>query len=712
MFVNQAIQNLECELTRLDILVRRALAFTALNPVLPPDSQNIFDIAHFSESQAYSLLQRPFNRILVHLETDWKNKKSEFEELLSQIDQQRQTVFSTNRQQEWFCPFHYLVNVFGLDIFAKDMLLICLAPALDLRYQKLYGYLLDDMTRTRPTPNMILDLLVEPGPERLEYLHYFSDESPLFKHRLIQSSAEPGLHDPSLLNTPLAIDPSLVHWVLGVYEPAAAIREFVVFENEPVSEAELLSAEQQAALATASEDAALWVFTGKDELAQQSAARSLAQQQERSLLTLDLASAIKAGLPAQEAVEWALRDALLVAAVAQIKGWDACLEDGAPPARLLSTICEHAGPVVLIGESRWQPRQIERSRPLRWLEFAAPNASQRQQLLHHFLGENPVTEELALGALADQFRLTSGQLRDVVNSALDQAGQAGRTVQNDDLFIAARHHSHTKLATLARKITPRYSLHDIVLPADQLGRLQELVDKVRFRSFVLDEWGVGQKLSSAGLSALFAGKPGTGKTMAAEVIARELYMDLYKIELSGMVSKYIGETEKNLERVFSEAENSNAILFFDEADSIFGKRSEVKDAHDRYANIEVSYLLQRMEAYDGVTILATNLRANLDEAFTRRFDTIIDFPLPEEAERVRIWQTLLPAKVPTDGKLDLERMARSFKIPGGHIRNIIVDATYRAAANGKVLTMAHLLQSTRRELQKLGWLVNERDFSL
>ena len=178
-----------------------------------------------------------------------------------------------------------------------------------------------------------------------------------------------------------------------------------------------------------------------------------------------------------------------------------------------------------------------------------------------------------------------------------------------------------------------------------------------------------------------------------------------------MVSKYIGETEKNLERVFREAENSNAILFFDEADAIFGKRSEVKDAHDRYANIEVGYLLQRMEAYDGVTILATNLRANLDEAFTRRFATIVDFPFPEAEERQEIWQKLFGiTDIPTEA-LDLARMARTFKLAGGNISNIIVDAAYRAAANGQIVSMTHLLESTRRELQKIGRLADERDFA-
>ena len=224
----------------------------------------------------------------------------------------------------------------------------------------------------------------------------------------------------------------------------------------------------------------------------------------------------------------------------------------------------------------------------------------------------------------------------------------------------------------------------------------------------LDEMSI-RSLLSAGVTALFSGEPGTGKTMAAEIIAAELGLDLYKIDLSAVVSKYIGETEKNLEKIFGEARSSNAILFFDEADALFGKRSEVRDAHDRYANIEISYLLQRMEAYDGVTILATNLRANLDEAFTRRLQFSVHFPFPDEDDRLRIWQTLFPPNVPRHEELDFGLLARRFRLAGGSIRNIIVSAAYLAAADGGGLTMHHLFHGTRRELQKMGRLIGEDD---
>jgi SpoVK/Ycf46/Vps4 family AAA+-type ATPase len=344
-----------------------------------------------------------------------------------------------------------------------------------------------------------------------------------------------------------------------------------------------------------------------------------------------------------------------------------------------------------------------------WFEFPVPAYRQRTVLWQHFMGQ-PVLDEPDLELLAGQFALTSGQIRDAVSSARDASTQQQRSLESQDLFGAARAHSNPNLATLARKIDPRYSWDDIVLPEDSLTLLHEIVNTVRERPLVLEEWEVGKKLvSSTGVTVLFAGPPGTGKTMAAEVISNELKLDLFKIDLSTVVSKYIGETEKNLEQIFAEAQSSNAILFFDEADALFGKRSEVKDAHDRYANIEISYLLQRMEMYDGVTILATNLRANLDEAFTRRLQFSVNFPFPREPYRLRIWETLFPPKVPRDPEIDFAELAKRFRLAGGNIRNIIVNAAYLAAADGGRVTMKHLSHSTRRELQKMGRLPREED---
>jgi hypothetical protein len=267
----------------------------------------------------------------------------------------------------------------------------------------------------------------------------------------------------------------------------------------------------------------------------------------------------------------------------------------------------------------------------------------------------------------------------------------------------ARDRSHPILEGLTRRIRPRYAWCDIVLPEDILAQLEEICRAVAYRHRVLGEWGFDRKLSSGkGVSALFSGPPGTGKTMAAEVIAHELGLDLYKIDLSGVVSKYIGETEKNLARIFRAAESTNAILFFDEADALFGRRSEVQDSHDRYANIEISYLLQKMEEYDGVAVLATNLPQHLDAAFRRRLSFVVHFPFPDESSRRRIWTAIWPQECPLAREIDLDLLARRYKLSGGNIKNIALAAAFLAAGDGNRVGMPHLWQALRREYQKMG----------
>jgi SpoVK/Ycf46/Vps4 family AAA+-type ATPase len=284
-------------------------------------------------------------------------------------------------------------------------------------------------------------------------------------------------------------------------------------------------------------------------------------------------------------------------------------------------------------------------------------------------------------------------------------------VTQDDLQAACRLQSNRKLSALAQWITPHYTWHDIVLPADRMEQLREIANQVRYRAVVYEAWGFERKVASGrGLAVLFAGPSGTGKTMAADVLAHDLGLDLYKIDLSTVVSKYIGETEKNLARIFAEAATSNAVLFFDEADALFGKRSQVRDAHDRYANLEISYLLQRMEEHEGVVILATNLRKNLDDAFVRRLHVAIEFPVPNIEDRRRIWERIWPEATPRDQDLDLELLARQIDLPGGNIRNIAVAGAFLAAADGGVVTMAHLVRATRREYQKMGKILTAGEF--
>jgi SpoVK/Ycf46/Vps4 family AAA+-type ATPase len=280
-----------------------------------------------------------------------------------------------------------------------------------------------------------------------------------------------------------------------------------------------------------------------------------------------------------------------------------------------------------------------------------------------------------------------------------------------DVSSGARAQNAAGLERLARRIEPAVGWPDLVLPASVEAQLRELTARARHRDRVVGEWGMGNGGARArGITGLFAGDSGTGKTMSAEVVAHDLDFDLYVIDLSTVVDKYIGETEKNLDRIFTEADRVNGVLLFDEADALFGKRSEVKDARDRYANVEVAYLLQRMESFEGVAILTTNLRTNVDDAFTRRLDAIIDFPMPEEDDRRRLWAANLPATLPQAAEIDVPFLARRFKISGGNIRNICVTAAYFAAAADRPVTMADLIRATDREYRKLGRLTVEAEF--
>ncbi|MHB1890550.1 MAG: ATP-binding protein, partial [Acidimicrobiales bacterium] len=267
------------------------------------------------------------------------------------------------------------------------------------------------------------------------------------------------------------------------------------------------------------------------------------------------------------------------------------------------------------------------------------------------------------------------------------------------------------LERLARRIVPAVGWDDLVLPSQVLRQLHELASRAEHRHAVIGGWGMRRGGGRGrGVVALFAGESGTGKTMSAEVIARELGIDLYTVNLATVVDKYVGETEKNLERIFTEADGINGVLLFDEADALFGKRSEVSDAHDRYANIEVAYLLQRIESFDGLAVLATNLRSNVDEAFTRRLDAVIDFPVPEEPERLALWDACLGTRLPRAGDIDLAFMARSFKLAGGAIRNIALTAAYFAADRGDAVNMVDLVVATQREYRTLGRVCLEAEF--
>jgi len=585
-----------------------------------------------------------------------------------------------------------LARTFGLDELDVELLLVALAPDLDSRFERLYGYLHDDVSRRRASIGLWLELCgLEPASAAA--WRRLAPGARLAVARLVVVE-EP---DRPFQTRALRVPDRVTAFLLGDDAPDADLRHLLHDgEAEPAAGSPLARG--------------------------LAAGVRLAYVRERpgtAAAPLARGALAAAGLPTLALDLRRLRPDDDVPALAAVAAREARLLGGglvAGPLDGLSArdpaavwaLGELPATVVLHGAGSWDPAWTGRV-PYR-CDARPPGPEERAQLWRSEL-DGRAAAGLDPAAVAGSFRLTTGQLRRAAESARLQAGADGRPVAADDLRAGARAQNAAGLERLASRIEPAVGFDDLVLPGDVLEQLRELTVRARHRELVLGRWAMaGASSRRRGLTALFAGASGTGKTMAAEVVAREMGLDLYVVDLASVVDKYVGETEKNLDRIFAEAESVNGVLLFDEADALFGKRSDVSDAHDRYANVEVAYLLQRMELFEGIAILATNLRSNLDEAFARRLDALIDFPEPEAPDRLRLWRRCLGTAAPREPDLDLDFLARAFKLSGGNIRNIAVTAAYSAAEAGRPISMAHLVRATQREYRKLGRMVVESEF--
>jgi hypothetical protein len=374
-------------------------------------------------------------------------------------------------------------------------------------------------------------------------------------------------------------------------------------------------------------------------------------------------------------------------------------------ARVINAIDEHPGRLRFLAATRREALALS-DRTVLLVDVPMPTFTERERAWKRESGADDPRE------VAAKFRLSISQIREAAEvGKITAEVRDSDVVEEADLNAGARHASSSRLGELAARLPPGFRWEDLVLPDKQIELLQGISAFLRHRDRVLSDWGYEKTVArTQGLKVLFAGESGTGKTMAAQVLAGVLGLEIFRVDLATIVSKYIGETEKNLEKIFGAADGSNAILFFDEADALFGKRSEVSDSHDRYANIEVAYLLQRMEAYPGAVILATNFKRNIDDAFIRRLDFVIDFPFPEPEDRRRIWELLLPEEAPREDDIDLDFLATQFKLSGGAIRNCSLSAAFQAADENSSIGMRHLVRAVAVEYGKMGRLTLEADF--
>ena len=720
--------HLLAELERIDLLVRSRVGH--LRRIHSEDEH--FHGLYISENEVDALLARPLGA------PQWLNPPDRGH--LAEIDialQQRAQAIARRREASAAhgidLRLNRLARTFGLDAFEIDVLLVCLAVEIDLRYERLYAYLQDDVTKKRPSVNLAIQLLISPGGKALEARHHFLAGSPLIAHQIVQLLEDPSQPQSPLLARILKPDDRIVQFLLDSDEPDARLRDATTLVTPSRSLDDLLlEDDMRAALRLAwpigtdvcpptPQDAPspVLVLQGPAGAGKRSVAEAMCHERQRQLLVVDLSAFPPEPEPAlaSAGTRWGAivslveREAALRGAVVLWRSLDALSGEahrGAPAAVLRAIDAGHQPCYVAVSEGLDMVASFPR-RGAVLLRMPEPAHAHRSGHWVRVLGGAPLEAGTDFASLATRFKLSLGQIGQAATTARRLASLRDgldAVVTMRDLQEACRLHSNQKLASLARKLAPRGQWRDLVLPPDCTAQLREICNQVKYRDRVYGDWGFGRKLAlGRGLATLFAGPSGTGKTMAAGIIAGELGLDLYKIDLSAVVSKYIGETEKNLSRIFDEAETSNAVLFFDEADALFGKRSEVRDSHDRYANIEVGYLLQRMEEYEGIAILATNFRKNMDEAFARRLHFTVEFPFPDRDDRHRIWQGVWPQDTPRDDTLDLDLLADRYELTGGNIRNIAVAAAFLAAADGQIVRMSHVAHAAAREYQKTGKLM-------
>jgi AAA+ superfamily predicted ATPase len=588
-----------------------------------------------------------------------------------------------------------LVEAFGLSSFECDTLLLCAGMELDAALPALCAAAHGDPAQPYPTFSLALAALPEAHWSAL------SPDAPLRRWRLLEIG-----NGHVMTRAALRIDERVLHFLVGIAQRDERLATLI--DPLPPTEVNTLVPSQTE---IAERVAATWseAVRGRDLTIVQLCG-SVADCRPIAAAAADMLGLRGASLPAERIPSGAAdldsllrlweREAVLSGLGVLLIDCDDNLPAESDAARVrasaVALLLERAAGPVLLRER--EPRRIA-NRPAMILEVSHPTSSEQLAVWRETLGDGLPDAEVR--AAAAQFSLSLPAIRAIATEARTHALSSSPPNQAAPaIWDLCRRHLRSALDGLAQRIESDLHWDDVVLPAEQKLTLQVIAAQLRQRSTVYDGWGFAQKSQRGlGISALFYGPSGTGKTMAAEVLASELRLDLYHIDLSRIVSKYIGETEANLRRVFDAAEENGAILLFDEADSLFGARSQVKDSHDRYANIEVSYLLQRMEAYRGLAVLTTNMRGALDPAFLRRIRFAVQFPFPDAPQRAAIWRQVFPAAAETRG-LEPERLAR-LRVAGGNIRNIALNAAFLAAEAGEPVQMHHLRQAAQAEYAKL-----------
>jgi ATPase family associated with various cellular activities (AAA)/Winged helix domain, variant len=587
-----------------------------------------------------------------------------------------------------------LAERFELSPFERDVLLLAVAMEIDTRIAALCARALDDPTRPFPTFALAFAIFEQPSWDAL------SPERPLLYWRMIEVSQS--VVQPMTMSA-IRADQRIANYVKGLSHIDERVAPFVMPLADPVHDDDLPESHRvvvdeivQALQRDRPKFRPLQLL-GRDPESKQVVARAAAHRLGVALYRMS------ADMLPQQAAEletlsrlWH-RETFLLPVALYLDAHDVDRSSEAHATPLKRFLARSLGVLFVEARESWSPPRGSHS-----FEVLKPDPSEQRQMWLAALGKERAAEA---AQMAGQFNLSAPAIERIVAEARDDEGNA----RLDRMWQRAMTHTRLNMDALAQRIEAKARWKNIVLPEPEMELLEQIAAQVAERATVYDDWGFRAKMNRGfGISALFAGASGTGKTMAAEVLANELGLGLHRIDLSSVVSKWVGETEKNLERLFTAAEEGNEILFFDEADALFGKRTEVQHSQDRFANIEINFLLQRLESYRGLAILATNMKNALDQAFLRRLRFIVNFPVPDQNQRRKIWEGVFPEQAPAKN-LDLDRLAK-LNVTGGSIHNIALTSAFIAARRGTDVTMPIVLQAAKMEMRKLEKPINENEF--
>lgn len=613
-------------------------------------------------------------------------------------------------KQGWMLPFEYMLRKLGLTEFEKFCVCLAAAPELNREFERMYAEIQADKSLKCPTVDLCIRMY------SMDPLARYSLASQIFRRKdlLLCIFQEKPKAPESELAWKLKLRGDLLQYIFFYESDLTGRKEQYVLRLPMEEHRERLNVNPQiehrlVQCLEQEPDGALQILalTGPAGSGKKLQIRLAARAKGRAVLFFDLR---RIGQKSREQKRESIRDAAVRAVLDQAYLCFCHLEalksgevwDNA----LLHEILIHTelffSAVFLTSETEVHLEEIiSFDCRTEYFPMQPPTIGQRIRLWKEFLAEQNSDENLPCEALAAQFDFTPGMIREAVDTAVKKA--ASDKLEPGDICAACQQKISHRLGERASRVNASYTWDDLILEKEQKELLRQAGAQIAYRYRVFEEWGFGGKLPyGRGVSMLFAGPPGTGKTMAAQVLAKELNLELYKVDLSGVLSKYIGETQKNLRDIFDEVHKSRSILFFDEADVLFGKRVNVTDSRDISANAQTAYLLQKIEEYDGITILATNLLQNFDDAYKRRIKYIVQFTFPQEGQRRQLWEQVFPGQMPLSDDLDREFLASNFELSGAAIKNIAVNAAFMAASGQEVTGMKHILAALQQEYKKSG----------